>query len=161
MACRTTRSPSKALAIHICWYRPAQVCASRRTGGWRSSFVDVTHSGILSKNREHFETASLGRAVISVRPYFHSPPPIIARGCCLASPTNRRIHHLCAPRRFLGTQSIIPSTAVSRWWVRGGGLVPQKRPHRRRGMNIANAYPTAPRSQVPQAVAVQRSGAQI
>ena len=24
-----------------CWFRPAQVCVSRRTGGWRSSFVDA------------------------------------------------------------------------------------------------------------------------
>ena len=42
----------------------------------------MTQSGILSRKSEHFETGFLGRAVISVRPYFHSPQPIIARGCC-------------------------------------------------------------------------------
>jgi hypothetical protein len=54
------------------------VCASRRTGGWRASFVDMTHSGILSKKSGDSETASLGRAVILGTARYG---PIFSDGC--------------------------------------------------------------------------------
>jgi hypothetical protein len=57
----------------------------------------VTHTGILTKKPEHFENTSLGRAVISVRPYFHSPQPIIARSIGARS-GSRAVGH-CARRR--------------------------------------------------------------
>ena len=40
-ACRRTRSPSRASATRICWCRPAQACASRRTAASRSSSADL------------------------------------------------------------------------------------------------------------------------
>ena len=40
-ACRRTRSRSRASATRICWCRPAQACASRRTAASRSSSADL------------------------------------------------------------------------------------------------------------------------